>query len=109
MAQTQQIFVKALRQIELAPDHVIERLPKGKVKELRGRTQLLPQLLCTGIDMSRFRCGEAFDGDQDGAQGTVKFKLLPLVRNPAPASNPHRPTPPALGEGQRVHAHLDSY
>ena len=54
-AQTQQILVQALRQIEFAAEHVIARLPIGNLKELRGGTQLLPQLSCAGIGMARFR------------------------------------------------------
>ena len=78
-AQTQQILVQAQRQIEFAAVHVIARLPKGNLKELRGRTQLLPQLSCAGIGLARFRRGEAFDGVQDRAQGTAKFELLSLA------------------------------
>src|SRR6516165_6620604 len=48
-AQTQQIVGQALRQIEFAADHMIDRLPIGKLKELRGGTQLLPQLSCAGV------------------------------------------------------------
>jgi hypothetical protein len=41
-AQTQQLLIQALRQIEFTVDLVIERLPIGNVKEFRGRPQLLP-------------------------------------------------------------------
>ena len=58
---------------------MIERLPIGNLKELRGRTQLLPQLSCAGIGMTRFRRRVAFDGSQDRAQGTAKFELLSLT------------------------------
>ena len=51
----------------------------GNLKELRGRTQLLPQHSCAGIGIARFRCGKAFDGDQGGAQGTAKFQLPSLA------------------------------
>src|SRR3984893_18270969 len=78
-AQAEQILGEALRQIEFAAEHVMERLPIGNPKELRGRTQLLPQLSCAGIGTARFRCGEAFDRKQDRAQGTAKSKLLPLT------------------------------
>jgi hypothetical protein len=57
-AETQQILVQALRQIEFAVKYVMERLPKGNLKELRGGTQLLPQLSCPGIGMAGFRRGE---------------------------------------------------
>ena len=63
-AQTQQIVGQALRQIEFAADHMIDRLPIGKLKELRGGTQLLPQLSCASVGLARFRRGEAFDGLQ---------------------------------------------
>ena len=55
MAQTQQILGQAQRQIEFAAVHVIARLPIGNLKELRGRTQLLPQLSCAGIGVACFR------------------------------------------------------
>ena len=41
-AQPQQVLVQALRQIEFAAERVMAGLPIGNVKELRGRTQLLP-------------------------------------------------------------------
>src|SRR5437016_2508716 len=78
-AQTQQILVQAQRQIDFAAERVMERLPKGNPKELRGGTQLLPQPQCAGISMARFRRGEAFDGLQDRPQGTQKFELLSLA------------------------------
>ena len=78
-AQTQQILGKALRQIEFAAEQVIARLPQGDVKELRGGTQLLPQLSCTGKDTARFRRRLAFYGCQDRAQGTQKFEFLSLT------------------------------
>ena len=78
-AQTQQILVRAHRQIQFAAVPVIDRLPKGDPKELRGGTQLLPQLSCAGIGIAHFRCGEAFGGHQHRAQGTLKFELLSLT------------------------------
>ena len=78
-AQTQQILVQTLRQIEFAAVCMIARLPKWNVKELRGGTELLPQLPRAGIGMARFRCRVAFDDQQDGAQGTAKFELLSLT------------------------------
>lgn len=48
-ALNQQIIVEADRHIHLAPVNVVPRLPIGDPKELRGRTQLLPQLSCTSI------------------------------------------------------------
>jgi hypothetical protein len=54
-AQTHQILVQALGQIELAAESVIARLPIRNQKKLRGRTQLLPQLSCAGIGVARFR------------------------------------------------------
>src|SRR5215468_5714344 len=41
-AETQQVLSERLRQIEFATEQMMERLPKGNLKELRGRTQLLP-------------------------------------------------------------------
>jgi hypothetical protein len=41
-AQTQQVLVQALRQIEFAAVGMIAGLPKWNPKEFRGRTQLLP-------------------------------------------------------------------
>src|SRR3954464_14755525 len=77
-AQTHQILGQALRQIEFAAVAVMERLPIGNPKELRGRTELLPQLSGTGVGLARFRCRVAFGGTQDPAQGTAKFELLLL-------------------------------
>ena len=62
---------KRLRQIEFAAERVMARLPIGHSKELRGRTQLLPQLSCAGIGLARFRRGESFDGLQHRAQGAA--------------------------------------
>src|SRR6266568_9374701 len=78
-AQTQQTLVQAQRQIEFAADQVMERLPMGNLKELRGGTQLLPQLSCAGIGLARFRRGDAFDGLQHRAEGTQKFELLSMA------------------------------
>src|SRR5215472_5908895 len=78
MAQAQQILVQMKRQIQFAAVGVIARLPKGYPKELRGPTELLPQLSCTRISLARFRCGEPFGGSQGRAQGTPKFERLPL-------------------------------
>src|SRR5215831_10930228 len=78
-AQAQQILVQALRPVEFAAGLVIERLPKGGLKELRGGTQLLPQLSCAGIGLARFQRPEAFDGLQYRAEGTAKFELLALA------------------------------
>ena len=63
-AQAQQILLQALRQIEFAAGQVITRLPKGNPKELRGRTQLLPQLSRPSIDLTGLRRCEAFHRDQ---------------------------------------------
>ena len=60
-AQTQQILVQAQSQIQFAAERVIPRLPIRNVEELRGGTQLLPQLSCAGEDLPRFRRGLAFD------------------------------------------------
>ena len=54
IAQPQQILAQAPRHIEFAADHVIDRLPIGKLKKLRGGTQLLPQLSCAGVGLARF-------------------------------------------------------
>ncbi len=78
-AQTQQILVQALRQIEFAAVHVITGLPIGNVKELRGKIELLPQLSGAGVGLARFRRRVAFDGSQHRAQGAVKFELLSLT------------------------------
>ena len=43
-AQTQQILIQALREIEFAAVRVIARLPVGNLNELRGRPQAFPQL-----------------------------------------------------------------
>src|ERR1700738_4282311 len=68
MAQTQQILVQAQRQIQFATVHVIARLPIGNPKKLRGRTQLLPKLACTGIYMAGFGSGPAPNGESDCAE-----------------------------------------
>ena|SRR6516165_12120922 len=60
-AQTQQILVQALRQIEFAAGRVKARLPIGDVKKRRRGTELLPQLSRASISMARFRRGQAFD------------------------------------------------
>ena len=75
-AQAQQILVQAQRQIQFAAVYVINRLPMGNVKELRGGTQLLPQLSCAGKGMACFRRRIAFDGSQHRAQLTAKFEPL---------------------------------
>src|SRR6202022_4541839 len=75
-AQTQQIFVQATRQMQFAANRVIKRLSIGNLKELGGGTQLLPQLSCAAKRLSRFGCRVAFNGLQDGAQGSTKFELL---------------------------------
>ena len=77
-AQTQQILVQALRYVEFAAERVIARLSIGNVKELRGRTQLLPQLTCAGKGMAGFRRPVAFDGPYGRAQAAAKFELLSL-------------------------------
>jgi hypothetical protein len=66
-AQTQQILVQAQRQIEFAAERVVDRLPIWNLKELRGITQLLPQLSCAGIGLARFRRSVIFNGKQDRA------------------------------------------
>jgi hypothetical protein len=43
VAQTQQIIIQALRQIQFATEHVKPTLPIGNLKELGGGTELLPQ------------------------------------------------------------------
>src|SRR5262245_25966752 len=78
-AQTEQILIEALRQIEFATVHVIEGLPIGNVKELRGITQLLPQFPSAGEGTAHFRCRLAFDKSQRGAKCAAKFKLLLLA------------------------------
>src|SRR5215813_7537804 len=61
-APKQRILVQTLRPIEFAADSVIERLPIGDPKELRGRTQPLPQLSSAGVGIACFRRRVAFDG-----------------------------------------------
>src|SRR4051794_15812804 len=78
MAHTQQILVQAQRQIYLAADRVMTRLPKENVQELRGGPQLLPQLLRAGIGLARFRRWVALKSMQHRPQGAAKFELLPL-------------------------------
>src|SRR6266446_10489187 len=77
-AQTQQFFVQAQRYIGFAAVYLIAGLQKGNLKELRGRTHLLPELSCAGIGMARFRRRVAFEDMQHRAQGAVKFELLSL-------------------------------
>jgi hypothetical protein len=50
----------------------------GNLKELRGRTQLFPQLSCAGVGLTRFRRGEALNDQQCSAQAAAKLKLLSL-------------------------------
>src|SRR5215472_8342524 len=78
-AFAQQILIQALCQMELTSVHVIARLPIGYVKALRGRTQLLPQLSCSGIRSAHLRSGITFGLAQDGTQGSVKFELLSVT------------------------------
>src|SRR5271166_89284 len=78
-AQTQQVFVQAQRQIQFAAEHVMERLPKGNVNELRGGIQLLPQLSCASIGTPRFRRCSSLEGQQGRAQAAEKFELLSLA------------------------------
>jgi hypothetical protein len=47
--------------IAIAAEHVMERLPIGNLKQLRGKAQLLPRLSCAGIGLARVGRGEAFD------------------------------------------------
>jgi len=54
-AETQQILVQALSQLQFTTGRVVARPPIGNPKELRGRTQLLPQLICAGIGLARFQ------------------------------------------------------
>src|SRR5271155_5654632 len=63
----------------------MSRLSPCDVNELRGRTQLLPQLSCAGIGTARFGRGEAFDGLQRRGPGTAKFDFLSLT--PGPSGN----------------------
>src|SRR6516225_12162630 len=78
-AQAQQIFVQTMRQIQFAADLVIERLRIGNPKELRRRTQLLPQLSCSAKRSSCFRRSVAFNGLQHDAQRTLELELLALT------------------------------
>src|ERR1700730_6867170 len=47
-AQTPRMLAQAPAQLDFAALQVIARLPIGNLKELRGGTQLLPQLSCAG-------------------------------------------------------------
>src|ERR1700730_14963199 len=47
-AQTQQILVPALRQLDFAAVQGIAEVCNWKLKELRGGTQVLPHLSCAG-------------------------------------------------------------
>src|ERR1700730_17900305 len=78
-AQTQQILVHAQRQIEFAAEQVIERLAIGNLKELRGGTELLPQLSRAGYGLARFRRRPTLDGQRGRGQGAAKFELLSLA------------------------------
>src|SRR5262249_53743815 len=75
-AQTQQVVGQALRRIELAAEPEVARLPPSDVKELRGRTELLPKLSGAGEGIARLLRGIAFDDHQDAAQLTAKLELL---------------------------------
>src|SRR5262249_11224198 len=75
-AQTQQILIDALRQLEFAAVYVIEGLPIGNVKELRGKTELLPQFSSAREGAAHFRRRLAFDKSQRRAQGAAKLELL---------------------------------
>src|SRR6516165_7832633 len=55
------------------------RHPIGNLEELRGRTQLLPQLSRAGIGLARFRGGAAFDSIQGRSQGNAKVELLSVA------------------------------
>src|SRR6516225_10715024 len=79
VAQTQQIFVEAPRQIELAAAIVIEGLPIRNVEELRGITQLRPKFSPPGEGMPHFRRRLAFGESQGRAERAPKLKLLLLA------------------------------
>ena len=66
-AKAQQILRETLRPVEFATERVISRLPIGHPKELRGGTQLLPQLSCAGKGLARFSRRLAFDPSQHRA------------------------------------------
>jgi hypothetical protein len=93
-AQTQQILGQALRQVEVATVYVIYRLPIGNLKEVRGRTEVLPQFSCAGIGLARFRRGEAFASIRNSATAIVEEMYL-CVKSPAPDDSggppPRRP------------------
>jgi len=78
-AHTQQTLGQALGQSEVAAQDVIGRLPVGNLKEPRGITQLLPQLVCARISLARLRRRSALDGNKDGTLRTAKSELLSLV------------------------------
>src|SRR5580693_2790104 len=78
-AQTQQICVEAMREIQFATNRMVERLRVGHLKELRGGTELLPELSRVVKRLAGLRCRVAFNGLQDGAQRSAKFELLTLM------------------------------
>src|SRR5262245_41131484 len=78
-AQTQQILGQALRQIKFTAIYVIVRLPIRNVKELRGRTQLVPQFSRAGQGMALFRCRLALDIAHRCDKGAPEFELLLLA------------------------------
>src|SRR5260370_21296272 len=79
LAEAQQVLSQALRKIEFAAVRVIERLSIGNAKELRGRSQLLPQVSCAGQGIARFRRRVASPHQQDRAEGTANLEFLSLA------------------------------
>ena len=77
-AQTQQILVQALGQVQFAAVRVITRLPIGNLNKLKGRSQPFPQLSRTGVSTTRFGGPLAFNGTKRRAQRAAKFELPPL-------------------------------
>jgi hypothetical protein len=77
-AETQQVLIQAQRHVDFAAIHVVARLPIGNVKELRRRTQLLPQVSGAGVGTTSVPRGVALGGAQGRAQGAAKFEFLKL-------------------------------
>src|SRR5215469_8575883 len=109
-AQTQQVLGQVLRQIEFSAVHMIYGVSPGHVKELGGRTELLPQLSGAGVSMTCLRRRRAFDDAQDRAKGTAKFELLVAGVRECPAIAPAGPRPfrialppPPLPSGRRTY------
>src|SRR5262245_38148511 len=68
-----------MREIQFATNRMIERLRVRDLKELRWRTQLLPELSRAVKRLAGFGCRVALNRLQDGAERSTKFELLALM------------------------------